>query len=110
MWMPVHRPTRPRNSTTFGYWTTYELRRLKSTAQVVWDCCVEPEIDFGQTDQQDPWFIVCCADTGNVVLHIARIGPQYVCALAYPNIIVRCSGIDEIADILSCRMGTTLMH
>ena len=41
------------------------------------------QFDSGQTDEGEPWCIVCARECEEVVLHLARIGSRYV--IAHPS-------------------------
>ena len=36
------------------------------------------DVDLGVTDEGDPWFVFCDAESGDVVAHFARIGGTYL--------------------------------
>jgi hypothetical protein len=101
--MPFPTPVR-------GGWLDSELRILRFISQLLVDRCDEPEYDVGLTDQNDPWFVVCCGRSNTVLLHIARIGGIYACNVASPDLSFRCRDLKNVAEILARHFGQVPLH
>jgi hypothetical protein len=62
-------------------WSPAELAHLHHAAHVLRASGVFLETDSGTTDEREPWFVFCDAESGEVVAHIARVtGKFVVCA------------------------------
>jgi hypothetical protein len=59
-------------------WSKQEVSHLHRAASVLWRGGVSLETDSGVTDEGDPWFVFCDAESGDVLVHFARIGGAYV--------------------------------
>src|SRR5262249_58183192 len=62
-------------------------------AAALWSVGLSVETDHGVTDEGDPWFVFCDADSGEVIADFARISGKYVacarwlkCPLTAPNL------------------------
>jgi hypothetical protein len=56
-------------------WSRHELALFHVAANLLRKTV---ETDRGVTDEGDPWFVFCDADSGEVLAHFARIGGQYI--------------------------------
>jgi hypothetical protein len=62
-------------------WTKADLARLHCAAGALRYLGRSLETDGGMTDEGEPWFAICHAESGEVVTHFARISGTYiVCA------------------------------
>lgn len=61
-------------------WQNHELAELYRVVDLLGKAGLAVETDFGLSDEGDPWFVFCRADTGEPVVHFARIGCQYIAA------------------------------
>jgi hypothetical protein len=59
-------------------WSRQELALLRRAAGVLWRPGLSLESDSGVADEGDPWFVLCDEDSGEVLVHFARIGGTYV--------------------------------
>ena len=84
-------------------WSAAEVAEFyRVEAALVQAGVVPVETERGLSDEGEPWFAFCRADTGEVIVHIARIGANYV--LAGPAFGGIAQGKDVhlmIADLLS---------
>lgn len=64
--------------TQTGYWTNQEKAELFRLTQELADQDAGIETASGLSDTGDPWFIVYSAATGDVLVHVARIGGRFV--------------------------------
>src|ERR1044072_8432548 len=64
-----------------GDWTSEDLAQLHRAASALRHPGLSLEVDGGVTDEGEPWFAVCHAQSGEVAAHFARIDGSYiVCA------------------------------
>lgn len=61
-------------------WQNHELAELYRVVDLLGKAGLAVETDLGMSDEGDPWFVFCRADTGEPVVHFARIGGQYIAA------------------------------
>jgi hypothetical protein len=59
-------------------WTQRELAEFYRVESALIQAGLQLETDRGVTDEGDPWFVFCRADTGEVFIHFARIDGQYI--------------------------------
>ena len=83
-------------------WSVAEVAEFYRVEAALVQGGVAVETERGLSDEGEPWFVFCRADTGDVIVHIARIGANYV--LAGPAFGGIAQGKDihlMIADLLS---------
>lgn len=61
-----------------GDWSTEDLAHLGRAANFVRKLGLSVETDRGVTDEGEPWFVLCDADSGEVFAHFARSSGKYV--------------------------------
>ncbi|WP_284180335.1 hypothetical protein [Rhabdaerophilum sp. SD176] len=61
-------------------WTNQELAEFYRVEAALTQAGLRIFSDRGQTDEGDPWFVFCRAPDGDVVIHFARIGHDYLIA------------------------------
>lgn len=62
-----------------GYWSNNDRAVLHRAASVLQRLGLSLETLSGVTDEEDPWFVFCDADTDEVIVHFSRIrGEGYV--------------------------------
>lgn len=61
-----------------GHWTNQEKAELFRLTDALSADKVEVETATGISDQGDPWFVIYHAVTGDVLVHVARIGGKFV--------------------------------
>ncbi|MDP3196643.1 hypothetical protein [Tabrizicola sp.] len=59
-------------------WAPQEIAEFYRVESALVQAGVQLESDRGVSDEGDPWFIFCRADTGDVFIHFARIDGLYV--------------------------------
>src|ERR1700733_3242908 len=59
-------------------WTQQELAEFYRVEDVLLQGGFAITTDRGVSDEGDPWFVVCRADSEEVIAHFARIDRQYV--------------------------------
>ena len=67
-------------------WSQREIAEFYRVESALVQAGLALETDRGVTDEGDPWFAFCRADTGEVFIHFARIAGLYVVAgVAFPE-------------------------
>ena len=66
--------SRPRN------WSNQELAEFYRVQASLSRAGIDVETEQGLSDEGDPWFVFCGADSGDVIIHFARIDGDYVVA------------------------------
>jgi hypothetical protein len=61
-------------------WSSQELAEFYRVESALVQAGLHVETERGMTDEGEPWFAFCRADDGEVIVHIARLGEQYVLA------------------------------
>ncbi|MGF1552553.1 MAG: hypothetical protein ACFBWO_08645 [Paracoccaceae bacterium] len=81
----------------FG-WSNEERSLLARVERLLADAGLWVEAESGETEEGDPWCVFCHADSGDVVVHLARIDDAYV--LDSPVIAGSITGrsLDDCAD------------
>ena len=59
-------------------WTQQELAEFYRVESALLQGGLSVTTDRGISDEGDPWFVFCRADTEEVIAHFARIGREYV--------------------------------
>ena len=81
-------------------WQNNELAELYRVVELLGRAGLTVDTDMGMSDEGDPWFVFCRADSGDVVVHFARIGGQYVAASSAVDQTYRGANFREIIDQL----------
>src|SRR5215510_11311767 len=64
-------------------WSKEEIAYLERAAHFVRKLRVSVETDRGVTDEGDPWFVICDANSDEVLVHFCRVRRKYIaCAPA----------------------------
>ena len=70
-------------------WTQRELAEFYRVENALIQAGLRLETERGVTDEGDPWFVFCRADTGEVFIHFARVAGQYIAIGAALDQVVR---------------------
>lgn len=62
-------------------WTGEHLAEFQRVTESFEHAGIAVDCEFGLTDEGDPWFVICDASNGEVLIHFARIGCRYVVAV-----------------------------
>lgn len=84
-------------------WTQQELAEFYRVEAVLIQSGVSLETDRGLSDEGDPWFIFCRPQTGDVVVHFARYGSEYIAAGGALDGVLRGRSFREIIDTFMSR-------
>lgn len=98
-------------------WSKEDLAHLGRAANFVQKLGLAIETDRGVTDEGEPWFVFCDADSDEVLVHFGRIGGEYiVCApflessltgRAFANLIERF--LDRYAAVFSSHTNDSVV-
>jgi len=66
-------------------WSDHELAHLRRATKILLQYGLCLEGDCGMTDQGEPWYVLCDAESGDVFVHFARIDGQYVACTPFRN-------------------------
>ena len=61
-------------------WTNDELAELFRVVDILGRAGLKVDTETGLSDEGDPWFVFCRADTGDVIAHFARIDGKFIAA------------------------------
>jgi len=84
-------------------WTQQELAEFYRVETVLIQSGISLETDRGLSDEGDPWFIFCRPHTGDVVVHFARHGKEYLAAGGGLDRVLRGRSFREIIDSFMSR-------
>jgi hypothetical protein len=59
-------------------WSEQELAHFRHAVNLLWDAGLSFETDTGLTDEGEPWFVFCDAQSGEVAAHFAKISGKFV--------------------------------
>jgi hypothetical protein len=87
-----------RNAQAFGGgWTQLELCEIDRIRNACREC-LQIELIAGESDEGDPWCIVCSQGGEQIILHIARIDRSYLIAWPSRSRLQRTTSIAAAAD------------
>lgn len=81
-----------------GDWTQQELAEFYRVETILLQSCISLDTDRGVSDEGDPWFVFCRPETGDVVIHFARHGSEYIAAGGGIDRVLRGRSFREIVD------------
>src|ERR1700733_7499557 len=79
-------------------WQNHELAEFYRAIDILGRAGLAVVPDMGVSDEGDPWFAFCRADTGDVVVHFARIDGLLVATSIASKDIVRGAALRNIID------------
>jgi len=59
-------------------WSKRELDHFQRAANILLDAGMPVETDAGVSDEGDPWFVFCDAESGDVLAHFAKLHGTFV--------------------------------
>jgi hypothetical protein len=86
---------RPRQSTN---WTAQELAELYRVSDRLGEAGLRVVVDSGLSDEGEPWAVFEQCDTGDVIVHIARIDGELVVVNAIINQVYRGADFRSVTD------------
>ncbi len=76
-------------------WSAQELAELYRIESVLVQCGISVEMVMGESDEGEPWFILCSSDTGDVLVHVATIdGTYHIAGGWFP--VIRGSSLNQV--------------
>jgi len=64
-------------------WSKGEFGYLERAANLMRKLGVSVETDHGVTDEDEPWFVICDANSDEVLVHFCRIRNKYVASAPF---------------------------
>lgn len=89
-------------------WTNEELAELLRVVDILSRAGVAIDTDMGLSDEGEPWFAFCRADTGDVIVHFSRIDGQFVAVSAATDAVMRGNNFRRVAEALVNRQPLIL--
>ena len=89
-------------------WTNEELAELFRVVDILSRAGVAIDTDMGLSDEGEPWFAFCRADTGDVIVHFSRIDGQFVAVSAATDAVMRGNNFRRVAEALVNRQPLIL--
>lgn len=81
-----------------GGWTQQELAEFYRVETILIQSGISLDTDRGVSDEGDPWFVFCRPETGDVVIHFARHGSEYIAAGGGIDRVLRGRSFRDIVD------------
>src|ERR1700761_7642281 len=81
-------------------WSTQELAEVFRLTDMLQRHGIDLEIDYGVSDEGDPWLVLSDPSAAEINFHIARINQQYIIARSGSEEITSRRHLREIADIV----------
>jgi hypothetical protein len=81
-----------------GDWTQQELAEFYRVETILMQSGISLDTDRGVSDEGDPWFVFCRPETGDVIIHFARHGSEYVAAGGGIDRVLRGRSFRDIVD------------
>jgi hypothetical protein len=66
-------------------WSKLELTHFYGAVSALVRVGIAVELDGGLTDEGEPWLVCCDADSGEVLVHFARINGKYIACASIFN-------------------------
>jgi hypothetical protein len=79
-------------------WSQHELANLRHAETRLLADGLSLETDCGITDEGEPWFVFCEANSGEVIAHFARIDGKYVVCVPFRDGAVTGWFLRELVD------------
>lgn len=82
-------------------WQNHELAEFYRVIDVLARAGLGVIPDMGVSDEGDPWFAFCCAETGEVIAHCARIDGMFVATSVAVKKVYRGFAIRDVVDAIT---------
>ena len=79
-------------------WSKHEFDLLLGVAKFLRSEGANLVTDYGMTDEGEPWFIFCNPDSGDVLVHFARIAGEYLACVPFGNHTLAGPGLHAVLD------------
>lgn len=87
--IPLFSRSRLQTSEKKEGWSNQDLAELYRIEAALVQAGIAIDTELGETDEGEPWFAFCRADTGDVLIHVAIIDGQYHIAGASSSVLVK---------------------
>lgn len=77
-------------------WSNQDIAEFYRVETALLQAGLRIDTERGESDEGDPWFVFCHADTGEVIVHFARIDNQYVVAAPALSKVLRAPELETI--------------
>jgi hypothetical protein len=81
-------------------WQNHELAELYRAVEILGRAGLALETDMGVSDEGEPWFVFCRADTGDVIVHCARIDGQFAVSSVAMSETLRGTNFRKVIDAI----------
>jgi hypothetical protein len=90
-------------------WSDNELTHIHRAAKILREDGFSLEVEYGVTDEGDPWCVFCDADSDDILVHFARIGGEYIACTPFHNGALTRRVLRDVVDqFLQRRIGPRL--
>jgi len=79
-------------------WTKNDFARLQRAAGALRYLGRALETDGGMTDEGEPWFVICHAESGEVIAHFARINGAYIASASFLKGTLRARALPDLIE------------
>ena len=79
-------------------WSKHEFDMLLVAAKFLRTQSADLVTDYGVTDEGDPWFVICDAESGDVLVQFARIAGKYLACVPFRDGALTGSGLNALLD------------
>src|SRR5690606_39088675 len=77
-------------------WNSQDIAEFYRVESALVQAGLRIDTERGKSDEGDPWFVFCYADTGEVIVHFARIDGQYIAAASALPKVLKASSLEAI--------------
>ena len=89
-------------------WTKDDLSQLHRAAGALHSVGHSLEADGGMTDEGEPWFAICYAESGDIVAHFARIDGSYIACASFLKGSLRARALPDLIERFLDRYRATI--
>jgi hypothetical protein len=79
-------------------WSKNEFDMLFGVAKFLRLQRADLVMDYGVTDEGEPWFVVCDPQSGDVLVHFARIAGEYLACVPFRDYVLTGCGLNALLD------------
>ena len=79
-------------------WSKHEFDLLLGAAKFLRSEGARLITDYGVTDEGEPWFVFCAPESGEVLVHFARIAGEYLACVPFSNQTLAGPGLHAVLD------------
>jgi hypothetical protein len=79
-------------------WSKPEIDLLLGAAKFLRSEGADLVTDYGTTDEGEPWFVFCDPESGEVLVHFARMAGEYLACVPFRNYALAGHGLNALLD------------